>query len=217
MNTQDLLALLPGFIIGLTVHEFSHAYVATRLGDPTARSLGRLTLNPLAHLDLFGSLMLIFAGFGWAKPVPVDAGYLRSPRRDMALIAVAGPVSNALLAMIIALGLRLAFPAGFASVEGATGFASTAVWLSIQSIWINVILAAFNILPIPPLDGSRILAGVVPEAWNRGYEQFERLGPILLIGLVILASVTGVSIFSRLISPIAKPLMSIVLGGWLST
>jgi Zn-dependent protease len=217
MNMQNLLSLLPGFIVGLTVHEFSHAYVATRLGDPTARSLGRLTLNPLAHLDLFGSLMLVFAGFGWAKPVPVDVRYLHAPRRDMALIAFAGPASNVLLAMLISFGLRAAYPNGFMATQMASAMSGTIAWVAVQAVWINVILAAFNIIPIPPLDGSRILAGIVPEQWNYGYEKFERIGPMLLLGLVLLASLSGVSIFSRLISPIAKPLLSLVLGGWLST
>lgn len=216
MNTQNLLSLIPGFIVGLTFHEFSHAFVATRLGDPTARSLGRLTLNPLAHLDLFGSLMLVFAGFGWAKPVPVDARYLRSPRRDMAMIALAGPLSNVLLAMLIGFGLRVAYPAGFLSTQDMSTLSATIAWVSVQAVWINIILAAFNIIPIPPLDGSRILASIVPERWNHGYEQFERVGPFLLLGLVLLASFSGVSVFSRLISPVAKPLLALVLGGWLN-
>ena len=107
-NLSNILPLIPGFILGLTLHEFSHALVADRLGDSTARRMGRLTLNPLAHLDLFGSLMLIFAGFGWAKPVPVNYHSLRSPRRDMALIAVAGPVSNVVLGGGAGVGVRAA-------------------------------------------------------------------------------------------------------------
>ncbi len=217
MNFQNIISLLPGFIIGLTIHEFSHAYVATRLGDPTARSMGRLTLNPIAHLDLFGTLMLVFAGFGWAKPVPVDANHLRSPRRDMAFIAFAGPLSNVLLAMAVGVGLRLAYPDGFLSTQGGSAVATTMVWVAVQAVWINVILAAFNMIPIPPLDGSRILAGIVPEHWNRGYEQFERIGPMLLLGLVLLASFSGISIFSKLVSPIARPLLVFVLGDWLTS
>ncbi len=215
-NYSNILSLLPGFIIGLTFHEFSHAYVATRLGDPTARAMGRLTLNPIAHLDLFGTLMLVFAGFGWAKPVPVDVSQLRSPRRDMAFIALAGPVSNVVLALLIGLGLRIAYPEGFAAAQSSS-LTSTMIWICVQAVWINVILAAFNLIPIPPLDGSRILAGIVPEQWNRGYEQFERIGPMLLIGLVLLASFSGISIFNRLVSPIARPLLSFILGDWLTS
>ena len=215
MDVKNIASLLPGFIIGLTIHEFSHAAVATRLGDPTARSMGRLTLNPLAHLDLFGSLMLIFAGFGWAKPVPVDANNLRSPRRDMAMIAFAGPLSNVVLAFVVGFGLRVAYPEGFSSTQMSSSVAATTMWIAVQAVWINVILAAFNMIPIPPLDGSRILAGVVPESWNHGYEQFERIGPMLLLGLVLLASFGGISIFSRLVSPVATPLLSLILGDWL--
>jgi Zn-dependent protease len=216
MNYSNILSLLPGFIIGLTIHEFSHAYVATRLGDPTARAMGRLTLNPLAHLDLFGSLMLIFAGFGWAKPVPVNAGYLHSPRRDMAMIAFAGPVSNVLLALLVGFGLRAAYPDGYLAAQSASPVTAMTIWIAVQAVWINVILAAFNMIPIPPLDGSRILAGIVPEHWNHGYEQFERIGPMLLLGLVLLANFGGVSIFNRLVSPIAKPLLAFILGSWLT-
>ena len=214
MNTQAILALIPGFIVGLTIHEFSHAYVATRLGDPTARFLGRLTLNPLAHLDVLGSIMLIFAGFGWAKPVPVNEHYLHSPRRDMALIAIAGPISNILLAMLIGFALRVTFPAGFSSTQ-VSSWMGIAAWVSVQAVWINVVLAAFNLLPIPPLDGSRVLAGIVPPSWNHGYQQMERFGPMLLLALVVIASLSGVSLFGRLIAPVAKPLLALVLGGWL--
>lgn len=204
---QELLLIAPGFIIGLTLHEFSHAFAASRLGDPTARSAGRLTLNPLAHLDLFGTIALVFAGFGWAKPVPVDPGYLRSPRRDMAIIAVAGPLSNVILAAAIALVLRF-----FIFPFLAAPHLSTLLVILVQAVAINVILAVFNLIPIPPLDGSRILAGVVPESWNHGYEQVERFGPILLIGLIILASATGFSVLGRIVSPVAQPLMRLLLG-----
>jgi Zn-dependent protease len=216
-NYSNILSLLPGFIIGLTIHEFSHAYVATRLGDPTARSMGRLTLNPIAHLDFFGTLMLVFAGFGWAKPVPVNVTMLHSPRRDMALIAVAGPVSNVLLALLIGCGLRAVYPEGLMSAQSGSGATATAIWLAVQAVWINIILAAFNMIPIPPLDGSQILAGIVPENWNHGYEQFQRFGPMLLLGLVLIASFSGVSIFNRLVSPIAQPLLSFILGSWLTS
>jgi Zn-dependent protease len=212
LNLTEILTLAPGFIFGLTFHEFSHAFVASRLGDPTARNMGRLTLNPLAHLDLIGSLMLVFVGFGWAKPVPVDAHYLHSPRRDMALIAIAGPVSNVIFAIgcsILLHGLAVG------SLLAGSGAGQIIVTLFLQAIWINIILAVFNIIPVPPLDGSRILAGIVPEQWNHGYEQFERVGPLFLFGIILLGSLTGVSIFSRIIMPLAEPVYKLVMLNWL--
>lgn len=211
-NLSDILTLLPGFVFGLTLHEFSHAFVAWRLGDPTAKRLGRLTLNPLAHLDLIGSLMLVFAGFGWAKPVPVDVNYLRSPRRDMAFIAAAGPVANIVLATACSLFLRVLLILG---LLGSSAAASVTLKVMGQAIWINVILAVFNIIPVPPLDGSRIVAGIVPEEWNYGYEQFERFGPFLLLGLVLLGNLGGVPILSRIIMPMAEPLYNLVTLDWL--
>lgn len=202
---REFLYFIPGFVLGLTLHEFSHAWVATRLGDPTARAAGRLTLNPLAHLDLLGSLMLLAVGFGWAKPVPVDLRHFRSPRRDMALVAFAGPLSNLLLAAVIGLALRTL---GLFAGE----LPDTAVRMIFYGVWINIILAVFNLIPIPPLDGSRILHGVVPLGWQAGYASFERVGPLLLFGLMLLASFTGVSIFGRILTPIAGPIANWILG-----
>jgi len=208
-NLSHIIPLLPGFIIGLTVHEFCHAWAANRLGDSTARDQGRMTLNPIAHLDLFGTLALVLAGFGWAKPVPVDASRLRSPRGDMALIAIAGPFSNLVLAVLIAFGLR-----AFAAFGGGSLLLSStvAVQVIVQAVWINVVLAVFNLIPLPPLDGSRILAAVIPESWNRGYDQMERFGPMILIGLFVLAGAAGISVFSRIIMPVANPILRFLLG-----
>jgi Zn-dependent protease len=204
----DLLTVAPGFIAGLTLHEFSHALAASRLGDSTAQSAGRLTLNPLAHLDLFGTLALVFAGFGWAKPVPVNPHNMRHPRRDMAIVALAGPVSNLILAMGLSILLRfLIFP----WLPPQLG-ASLLPMILIQAVWINIILAVFNMIPLPPLDGSRILAGIVPESWNYGYEHVERFGPMILLGLILLASATGYSVLGRIISPVAGPLLHLFLG-----
>lgn len=208
-NINYTLTLIPGFILGLTLHEFSHAWVANRLGDSTAQQMGRLTLNPLAHLDLFGSLMLIFAGFGWAKPVPVNAYNLRHPRRDMAMIALAGPVSNVLLATAIAIVLRLVLAFGLGD---ALMTFNVVLLIIARAVWINIVLAVFNLIPLPPLDGSRILAGIVPEAWNHGYDQLERFGPAILLGIVVLASFTGVSIFGRIIMPLVNPLFNLIMG-----
>lgn len=210
-NISQILPLVPGFIVGLTLHEFSHAWAANRLGDPTARAAGRLSLNPLAHLDLFGSLALIFAGFGWAKPVPVDSSHFRSPRRDMALVAIAGPASNILLAIALSVVLYLIT---FVSALFLR-MSNPIITVLVQGIWINVVLAIFNLIPLPPLDGSRVLAFLVPEHWNRGYDQLERFGPMLLIGLILLANFANVPVIERVIMPVARPVFNLIIGAWL--
>ena len=208
MNISHTLTLIPGFIIGLTVHEFSHAWTASRLGDTTARDGGRLTLNPLAHLDVFGSLMLLFIGFGWAKPVPVDARNFRSPRMDMAMVAVAGPLANVVLAIVLAVVLRFAL----ALADPAAASVSLPQLVLVQAVWINIVLAVFNLIPIPPLDGSRVIAGFLPEAWSRAYDRLEGFGPALLFAIVILANLADVSILGRIIKPVAEPLFRWAIG-----
>ena len=146
---EVLVLLIPVLLFALVFHEFSHGWVANKLGDPTAKNQGRLTLNPLAHLDPFGSLMILFVGFGWAKPVPVDSRYLANPRKDMMKIAFAGPASNLLLALIGGLIIRL------------TGYVDTFTSMLILFTQINISLAVFNMIPIPPLDGSQIFSGIM--------------------------------------------------------
>ena len=146
---EVLVLLIPVLLFALVFHEFSHGWVANKLGDPTAKYSGRLTLNPMAHLDLFGSLMILFVGFGWAKPVPVDSRYLANPRTDMMKIAFAGPASNLLLAFIAGSLIRL---------TGNMGVLSSMLIMFVQ---INIMLAVFNMIPIPPLDGSQIFSGLM--------------------------------------------------------
>lgn len=171
-----ILILIPSII----VHEVSHGFVANRLGDPTARNAGRLTLNPLPHVDPFGSVllpgMLALAGapiFGWAKPVPVQPGHFSNPTQHMAVTAVAGPISNVVLAALLA---RLVFP----SLTGVPE--EIVLWF----IFLNLLLAVFNMLPIPPLDGSRLLPLVLPEQGRALYRQFEQFGFIVLFVLLFL-------------------------------
>lgn len=186
--TLDPLAI-PPILFALCFHEFSHAYVAFRLGDPTAAEQGRLTLNPLRHLDPMGTLLLFFAGFGWARPVPVDPDHLRDPRRDMLWIAAAGPLSNIALALASGLLLRMAvpvLPGGEIAVAVGT--------MLLFSVQINLVLAFFNAIPLPPLDGSSILRGLLPLRQAYAWSRIDRYGPLVLFGLVASGFVFGVSL-----------------------
>ncbi len=188
--------LIPVIIFALSFHEFSHGWMANRYGDPTAKLAGRLTLNPMAHLDIFGSLALYLMGFGWAKPVPVDPRYLANPKRDMMWIALAGPVSNLIVALISGILLSVLLRLGL------IGSQSPLVMVLIMSLQINLVLAIFNFIPIPPLDGSRILEGLVPYKYHNELVKFEYYGPRILMGLIILSMFTRFNIFAVIISPI---------------
>jgi len=200
MNQVQLAVILaPPILFALAFHEFAHGYTAWRYGDPTARNMGRLTLNPLAHLDPFGTLMLFLVHFGWAKPVPVDIRYLRNPRQDMLWIALAGPMSNMFLALLSGLAIRLIGPEQFmiTSIDPV----SILKIMLIYSLKINLALAVFNLLPVPPLDGGRILRGLLPQRYDPMLDTLERTGPMVLIGLILLGMVTGISVFGILIWP----------------
>jgi Zn-dependent protease len=174
-------------VVSITTHEASHGFVADRLGDPTARRAGRLTLNPIPHIDLFFTILLplflIFSGtgiiFGGAKPVPVDVSRLRNPRRDWALVGAAGPLSNLLIAVLLAALLSL--------LVHATGLRSSSSLTEVLAagIFVNVLLAVFNLIPIPPLDGSRVVQYALEGAALATYRQLERFGLILIVVLVL--------------------------------
>ncbi len=173
-------------LLVLTVHEFSHAFVADSLGDDTARRMGRLTLNPLAHLDILGTLLMFIASFGWAKPVPVNPRNLRNPKTEMIYIAAAGPLSNLLTAIVAGFAIR--FILGF----GAGGFLDSSAGVFTVSLLFplmtySIALAVFNLIPVPPLDGSRILYGVLPQTAADFYARFEKVGILALFALFIFA------------------------------
>lgn len=186
----DLISILPALIIAITIHEFSHAFAANRLGDPTARLAGRLTLNPLKHLDPIGTLALIIFRFGWGKPVPVDHYNLQNPIRDSAIISLAGPASNVVSAILASLIFNyLAIPA----IQPFLIFFIT----------ISVMLAVFNLLPLHPLDGSHILAALLPKDLAREYNDFSRrYGFIILLALIFPIFGTTPPIQALLIPPI---------------
>lgn len=185
---QRIVVWILPVIFAITVHEVAHGWVAKKYGDNTASLLGRLTLNPVKHIDLFGTLiipgLLLLSGtgfiFGWAKPVPVDARNFKNPLRDMAIVALAGPVANLLMAVGWALIARL----GVAIHAQSEAVSLPLIYTGIAGISINLVLAMINLLPIPPLDGSRILTGILPRYWAWQYNRLERFGFIILLLLL---------------------------------
>ena len=198
----EFIILAPPLLFALTVHEFAHGFIAYRLGDPTAIMAGRLTLNPLKHLDPLGTIAFFIFKFGWAKPVPVNPSYFRNPKRDMLWVALAGPITNLVLAVISAILAKAVW-----LVAGLLPYS----WMLealllpfsgmlVASVWINLVLAIFNFLPIPPLDGGRILAGLLPDRMADPYRQIERYGFVIILVLS----------FSGLLSKVILPIITTV-------
>ena len=186
-----ILTFLPGIILGLTVHEYSHALVAHMCGDSTARDQGRVTLNPLKHIDPLGFIMLIFAGFGWAKPVQFNEQNLRNPKTDVIKIALAGPLSNALIAMVLSIAFSLL---SSANPEYHTPVLRVIFEVLSSAIYLNWALFIFNLIPLPPLDGSHLLLSQFrrfPALYNGLY----KYGSLLLFGLIIVSFVTKINVF----------------------
>ncbi|MEP7357349.1 MAG: site-2 protease family protein [Anaerolineales bacterium] len=186
LDAPTIISRILTLVIAFTIHELSHAVTADRLGDDTARRLGRISLNPLVHLDPIGSLLLIFAGFGWAKPVPVNPYNLRNgPQMGMATVAAAGPISNFIMALLAAIPFRLGLLPFFGG--GALGgIVPTPSQFLLDFIEINLVLMLFNLIPIAPLDGSKILRGFAPRSWEPILATLEQWGPFLLLALVFL-------------------------------
>lgn len=202
-NPLEFLIIALLLVVALSVHEFSHALAADRLGDPTARLAGRLTLNPLAHLDPFGTLLLLVVGFGWGKPVPFDIFNLRNPRRDAALISVAGPASNILMAIVSSLLFRwmvftpmVVFPSFWAVILE-------------NFMYFNVLLAIINLIPIHPLDGFKVVGGLLPEKYYKDWLGLERYGILFLILLIF--PIFGGSAILNLIGPLVNFILSFLL------
>lgn len=191
-------------VVAVTIHEFSHAFIAVKLGDPTPKIQGRVTLNPLAHLDPLGTLMLLVARFGWGKPVQFDPYNLQNPKRDAALISIAGPASNLILASILAIIFHLIsnpFSPFFAFAQ-----------ILIPFIFLNILLAIFNLIPIHPLDGGKILVGLLPKRDAYEVDKFlNQYGIFLLILLIF--PFAGSSLASKIISPIINLILSLLLPG----
>ncbi|MEX2237071.1 MAG: site-2 protease family protein [Dehalococcoidia bacterium] len=210
-----LLAAMGAFVVGTTFHEFSHAASALALGDTTAQRAGRVTLNPLAHLDPLGSILLLFAGFGWGKPVPVNPYQVRGGLQGSALVSAAGPMANFVIAAICTLALRLTpipvrhpFDAGaYLGVDWT--FNDYAGLLLSATVFFNVILGVFNLLPVAPLDGFKVALGILPRDLAVEYSKTEQYGPgILLVVVFVLPFMLGVSI----IFPVVRFLSDVLLG-----
>ncbi|MBN2011011.1 site-2 protease family protein [candidate division KSB1 bacterium] len=189
------LIMAPAILLALTFHEFAHAWVANRFGDPTARQMGRLTLNPIPHLDLMGTIMLFIVHFGWAKPVPVNPTYFKNPKKDLLWVSLAGPVSNLLLAFVFGMIWRMIGSNELAAATTAFGIAQRMV---IYGIFINLILAFFNMIPVPPLDGSKILMGLLPPKYEPMFAGFMRYGHFVLLALILMDAALNIPVFGFL-------------------
>jgi len=199
---QQLIILTPPFLFALTFHELAHGYVAWHLGDPTAKNEGRLTLNPLKHLDPLGVIAFIIMKIGWAKPVPVNPSYFKDPQKGMLLVALAGPAANIVLAVVSAILVKFLIQLSFIPMFALKPM----VGMLAASVWINIMLAVFNCLPIPPLDGSKVLMGILPPEAARSYARLEPFGFILLLVLFY------AGLLNKFIMPIINFANTLLLG-----
>lgn len=187
LNLVDLLLFLPSILLGFTLHEYAHARLAVALGDPTPREQGRLTLNPLRHIDLLGLVLILTLGFGWARPVQFNAANFAQPRRDRALVALVGPAANLLLAVALVLVLRLTTGgAGVGAGDGALLGRGL-----VLGVYLNLVLLVLNLLPLPPLDGSHLVLIAIPESKPRIAALYFRYGSLLLLLLILSGTIFG--------------------------
>ena len=199
----SLSLLLLSIVVAVTIHEFSHALTSSKLGDTTAKSLDRLTLNPKSHLDPLGSLLFLFVGFGWGKPVPVDIYRIKKmpPLLGMSMVSFAGPASNLVTAILI----------GFCLKKLAVEFGLSEIWIELgfTFVQISLVLAVFNLVPLPPLDGYKVILGILPRNLSIQYSGLEKYGPFALIILFFIdMTVPGISILSTLIGEPVKILLN---------
>ena len=210
-----LLMWLPIVILSLSVHESAHAYVAYRLGDPTARNFGRITLNPAKHLDPIGFASMLFLGIGWAKPVPINARNFENPRKGMALSSLAGPVSNLILAVIFAF-LHVATRVIALFSTPSIVFDSVALFFE-YGVLLNVSLTIFNLIPVPPLDGSRLLGLALPPKYYFSYMKYERYIGLGFLALVFVLSRFDISLIEWIVWPVKSGIINIFvsLANWI--
>jgi len=196
-NPTFFIGWVVALVVGISVHEFAHAFSAYKLGDITAKLEGRITLNPLAHLDPLGTIMLFLVGFGWGKPVPINPYNIRYGKWGNLLTALSGPFSNLIVATIFGLTIRLLILINLPLPLLIFQFLQAIIAL-------NLILAIFNLIPIPPLDGSKILVAIAPRSFENIMIEIERVGPLVLLGIIILSTVMNIPLFGRIILPVAN-------------
>jgi Zn-dependent protease len=210
LTPDTIISRILTLLIAFTVHEFSHAWVANAFGDDTPRANGRLTLNPGVHLDLMGTMMLLFAGFGWAKPVPINPFALRrrSPAAVM-LVSLAGPGSNLLLAGLAAIPLRFDL---IPQVYNWPGFLPTPFQFLFDFMLINILLMLFNLIPLAPLDGEKILEYFLPPAGVNVLDRIRPYGPMILLAIIFVLPILGVDVFGIILRPLLRTISSLLIG-----
>ncbi len=208
LDLSTLIARAIVLLIAFTIHELAHAVTADWLGDPTPRRMGRITLNPLAHLDPMGTIALLVAGFGWAKPVMVNPMNMRgNPRSAMAIVAAAGPASNLVMAVLFAMPFRFGL-VNLAGIFSGSSVLPSVPYLLFEFVWINLILMLFNLIPIPPLDGYKILTGILPPEMSYSLRPLEQYGFIILLAVVFLVP----SVLGFLVVQPAQSVFSFLVG-----
>jgi Zn-dependent protease len=213
LTSSDLIAYTVILLVAFPLHEFAHAWTATQFGDNTPRLNGRLTLNPLAHLDLMGSLLLLFARFGWAKPVPVNPYALerRSPAALM-WVSLAGPLTNLILAILAAIPFRLGLLSVTHGFAPSTGLLPNFDYIMVTFIYINLLLALFNMIPLAPLDGEKIATYFLPPSIGRYFDIIRPYGPMILLLLVFAGSLLGFNLIGQILGPPLTFLFGLLVG-----
>jgi Zn-dependent protease len=210
LSSATIISRIITLLIAFSIHEFAHAFTANYFGDDTPRAHGRLTLNPAAHLDLIGTLMLLFVGFGWAKPVPVNPYALRrrSPAAMM-LVSAAGPLSNLMLAFFAAIPLRFNM---VPYTNAWPGFLPTPTQFLFDFLSINILLMLFNLIPLAPLDGEKVLEYFLPPSGARILDQIRPYGPMILLGLIFVLPMIGIDLFGIILFPLLRTIQSFLIG-----
>lgn len=213
LNLPTLISRIFVLLTAFAVHEFAHAWTADRFGDPTPRNNGRLTLNPMAHLDPIGSLMLVAVGFGWAKPVPVNP-YALSRRSSAAMmwVSLAGPASNLLMALLAAIPFQLGLTSQFGAITNPGQILPSMDMLLWEFVYINLILMLFNLIPLAPLDGEKILYYLLPPSGKDVMDKIRAYGPLILLAVVFLGPLFGFNLLGSIIGPPLTAMMSVLTG-----